>query len=150
MNNAGAGATGALLDFPVDKARDVFDTNLFAPMRLTQLVVPHMASKKTGLIINIGSVVGVVPTPWAGESLAVERLGEGSADLRLPCRGLLDIEGGTARMDRLFEDGSEGSRRSSDARRARSHHFTVRQEASRLVRYACGWDLSFYMPWMLS
>ncbi|SCV68958.1 BQ2448_1978 [Microbotryum intermedium] len=66
VNNAGAGGTGALMDFPVDQAKAVFDTNLFAPMRLTQLVVPHMAHKKSGLIINIGSIVGVIPTPWAG------------------------------------------------------------------------------------
>ncbi|KDE06995.1 hypothetical protein MVLG_02731 [Microbotryum lychnidis-dioicae p1A1 Lamole] len=66
VNNAGAGGTGALMDFPVDQAKAVFDTNLFAPMRLAQLVVPHMAKKKSGLIINIGSIVGVIPTPWAG------------------------------------------------------------------------------------
>jgi 1-acylglycerone phosphate reductase len=58
VNNAGAGGTGALLDFPIDQAKAVFETNLFAPMRLTQLVVPHMAKEKSGLIINIGSIVG--------------------------------------------------------------------------------------------
>lgn len=58
VNNAGAGATGALLDFPVDDAKAVFETNLFAPMRLTQLVVPHMAKNRSGTVINIGSIVG--------------------------------------------------------------------------------------------
>lgn len=66
VNNAGAGATGALLDFPVKEAKQVFETNLWAPMRLTQLVVPHMAKQQSGLVINIGSIVGVLATPWAG------------------------------------------------------------------------------------
>lgn len=50
----------------MDDARKVFETNLFSVMRLTQLVVPHMASRSSGLIINIGSIVGNIPTPWAG------------------------------------------------------------------------------------
>lgn len=47
MNNAGAGGTGALLDFTVDNARHVFETNLFSVMRLTQLVVPEMAKRES-------------------------------------------------------------------------------------------------------
>ncbi|KAM0754077.1 NAD(P)-binding protein [Meredithblackwellia eburnea MCA 4105] len=64
VNNAGAGGTGAAVDFDVEESKKVFDVNLFAPIRLTQLVVPHMAKRKSGLIINIGSIVGLIPSPW--------------------------------------------------------------------------------------
>ncbi|CAN0871207.1 Short-chain dehydrogenase ptmH [Linum grandiflorum] len=37
---------------------------------MVQSVVPHMASRGKGTIVNIGSVVGKVPTPWAGSYCA--------------------------------------------------------------------------------
>lgn len=58
MNNAGRGGTGALLDFTIDEAQKTMDVNLFAPMRLCQLLIPHMVKEKESLIINIGSLVG--------------------------------------------------------------------------------------------
>ena len=58
VNNAGGGAAGPACEFDIEDAKACFDINLFAPMRLTQLVVPSMAKQRSGLIINIGSVVG--------------------------------------------------------------------------------------------
>jgi len=54
------------LDVDIDTARNAFETNFFAPMRLAQLVIPHMAEQGHGVVVNIGSVAGNVPTPWNG------------------------------------------------------------------------------------
>lgn len=69
VNNAGAGGTGALLDADVETdegAKATFETNVWAPIRMCKLVVPHMIEKRSGLVINIGSIVGNVATPWSG------------------------------------------------------------------------------------
>ncbi|KAM0792531.1 hypothetical protein ACM66B_005200 [Microbotryomycetes sp. NB124-2] len=66
VNNAGAGGTGALLDFTPDQMRQTYEANVFGVARVTQAVVPHMVKRKQGLVINIGSIVGNISTPWAG------------------------------------------------------------------------------------
>ena len=37
---------------------------MVGPHRLSRAVFPHMAARRSGLIVNIGSVVGEIPTPW--------------------------------------------------------------------------------------
>jgi 3-oxoacyl-[acyl-carrier protein] reductase len=58
VNNAGI-AHGALFQMtPVSAIRDVFDTNLFAHMELTQLVLKIMP-KGNAAIVNVASVAGI-------------------------------------------------------------------------------------------
>ncbi|GAA5829638.1 hypothetical protein JCM11251_000230 [Rhodosporidiobolus azoricus] len=69
VNNAGMGGTGALLDADIESeegAKKTFETNFWAPLRLSKLVVPHMVKRRSGLIVNVGSIVGNIPTPWGG------------------------------------------------------------------------------------
>jgi len=50
----------------MDAARKAFETNFFAPMRLAQLVIPHMAEQGGGTVVNVGSVAGNMASPWNG------------------------------------------------------------------------------------
>ncbi|TFY67407.1 hypothetical protein EVJ58_g1643 [Rhodofomes roseus] len=45
---------------------DAFDTNVFSVLRLSQAVFPHMATKRSGTIVNVGSIAGDTPMPWGG------------------------------------------------------------------------------------
>ncbi|MCL7032958.1 hypothetical protein MKW94_008989 [Papaver nudicaule] len=66
VNNAGIGSTGPLAELPLEIVRKTCEVNTMGQLRMAQHVVPFMASKRCGRIVNIGSVVGKVPTPWAG------------------------------------------------------------------------------------
>ncbi|KAK7250434.1 hypothetical protein RIF29_32871 [Crotalaria pallida] len=70
INNAGIGSTGPLAELPLDTVRKAWEINTLGQLRMVQHVVPHMAIQKSGTIVNIGSVVGKAPTPWAGSYCA--------------------------------------------------------------------------------
>ena len=63
VNNAGFEVAGAVEQIPAAEARRQFDTNLFGPARLTQLVVPGMRVQRYGRIINVSSVYGRFAVP---------------------------------------------------------------------------------------
>ncbi|MDH4564271.1 SDR family oxidoreductase [Pseudomonas sp. BN411] len=65
VNNAGFGAMGPLLDGGVEALRKQFDTNVFALVDVTRACFP-LLRKRRGLVVNIGSVSGVLVTPFAG------------------------------------------------------------------------------------
>ncbi|MBO3277717.1 SDR family oxidoreductase [Pseudomonas schmalbachii] len=65
VNNAGYGAMGPLLDGGSENIRKQFETNVFAVVGLTRAVFPLLRESR-GLVVNIGSVSGVLVTPFAG------------------------------------------------------------------------------------
>lgn len=65
INNAGYGAMGLLLDVPLEIWRDQFEVNVFAPVALIRAVLPDMVSRRQGMVVNVSSISGVAPTPFA-------------------------------------------------------------------------------------
>lgn len=66
INNAGYGQFGAAIDLDPDMLRRQFETNVFAPLEVARAALPLMLPQKRGCIVNIGSVSGVMTTPFAG------------------------------------------------------------------------------------
>ncbi len=66
VNNAGYGQFGPLMDISKNALEQQFATNVFAPLELVQRVAPIMKAQGRGVIINIGSISGLVTTPFAG------------------------------------------------------------------------------------
>ncbi len=60
VNNAGYGSYGALEDVPLAEARQQFEVNLFGLAQLIKEVLPDMRERRTGRIINVGSIGGKV------------------------------------------------------------------------------------------
>jgi NAD(P)-dependent dehydrogenase (short-subunit alcohol dehydrogenase family) len=66
VNNAGYALTGAIEDVSDAEARHLFETMVFAPMRLARLALPAMQANGAGRIINVSSIAGLVSSPLAG------------------------------------------------------------------------------------
>jgi NAD(P)-dependent dehydrogenase (short-subunit alcohol dehydrogenase family) len=66
INNAGVNVFGPIMEAPLDDVRRLLETNVLGLLATTQAVFPHMAERRSGRIINVGSVVGLLPTPFAG------------------------------------------------------------------------------------
>ncbi len=66
VNNAGFSRSGAIETVPVADARRQFETNVFGPSRLAQLVLPAMRAQGWGKIIVLGSMGGRLTFPGGG------------------------------------------------------------------------------------
>jgi NAD(P)-dependent dehydrogenase (short-subunit alcohol dehydrogenase family) len=65
INNAGYAQNGFIEEVPVAAWRAQFETNVFGLVRLTQEVLPAMRKQRSGLVLNVGSVVGEFTNPGA-------------------------------------------------------------------------------------
>ncbi|MEK6788197.1 MAG: SDR family NAD(P)-dependent oxidoreductase [Pseudomonadota bacterium] len=66
INNAGFGAIAPVLEISPDRLRAQFEVNVFAIVSLCQALAPRMMARQQGRIVNIGSISGLVTTPFAG------------------------------------------------------------------------------------
>ncbi len=80
VNNAGIGKYAPVDEFPEDSFKEQFDTNVFAPFLFTKAAVPQMKKQRSGQIVNIGSVVGLVGvargTAYVGTKWALRGMNE--------------------------------------------------------------------------
>jgi NAD(P)-dependent dehydrogenase (short-subunit alcohol dehydrogenase family) len=72
VNNAGTGAAGAAEESSVAQDQRVFDINFFGLVRMTKAVLPHMRAAGNGRIVNISSVLGLVPAPYMASYAATK------------------------------------------------------------------------------
>jgi NAD(P)-dependent dehydrogenase (short-subunit alcohol dehydrogenase family) len=76
VNNAGIGAIGAFEAMPMAMAREVFDTNTFGVMAMTQAVLPQFRERRSGVLVNVTSSVVLARMPlvavYAASKTAIE------------------------------------------------------------------------------
>ena len=83
VNNAGAGFIRTVEQATEDDIKWVMDTNYLGVVNCVKAVIPHMRHRKSGHIINISSVGGLVGQPlnelYCGAKFAVEGFTEAMA-----------------------------------------------------------------------
>jgi NAD(P)-dependent dehydrogenase (short-subunit alcohol dehydrogenase family) len=80
VNNAGYGYRAAVEEASEQDIRDLFDTNFFGLVFMTQAVLPGMRARKQGRIVNISSVAGRMAFPGSGYYSASKFAVEGMSD----------------------------------------------------------------------
>ena len=80
VNNAGVGLFGGAEESSVAQVQALFDVNLFGVIRMTNAVLPSMRRRGEGRIINMGSVLGLVPAPYSAHYSAAKHAIEGYSE----------------------------------------------------------------------
>jgi NAD(P)-dependent dehydrogenase (short-subunit alcohol dehydrogenase family) len=80
VNNAGIGLLGGAEESSVAQVQVLFDVNLFGVLRMTNAVLPSMRRNRHGRIVNIGSLLGVIPAPYSAHYAATKHALEGYSE----------------------------------------------------------------------
>ena len=80
INNAGYGSFSTIENIDIKELFNQFDVNVFGYARLQQAVLPHMRKQRSGLIIEVSSVVGEISYPMLGWYAATKHAVEAMAD----------------------------------------------------------------------
>lgn len=113
INNAGFGSHGAYAEADFSRQSEMVDVNVRALMELTHRFLPMMLARKSGRILNVASLAGLVPGPYMAtyyaskafvlsftEAVATEVRGTG-VTLTASCPGPVATEfGAVANSDR--------------------------------------------------
>ena len=77
VNNAGIGVVGAFEVTPIATVREVFETNTFGVMAVTQAVLPLFRERRSGVVVNVTSSATLAPMPLAAAYTASKAAIEG-------------------------------------------------------------------------
>ncbi len=77
VNNAGIGVIGVFEVTPMATVREVFETNTFGAMTMTQAVLPQFRERRSGVVVNVTSSVTLAPHPLAAAYTASKTAIEG-------------------------------------------------------------------------
>ena len=91
VNNAGYGYQSSIEEGEEDKIRAQFDANVFGLFALTRAVLPIMRAQRSGHVLNITSVAGLVGFPASGYYAATKHAVEGFSDALAAEAGPLGI-----------------------------------------------------------
>lgn len=83
-NIAGRGSLGAVEEFSLDQLRAQMEINFFAATELTRLVLPHMRANRSGHVLNLTSIGGLISIggfgAYCASKFALEAWSEALAD----------------------------------------------------------------------
>ncbi len=88
VNNAGYGVNGAIEEVSEAEYMPMFETNVFGLLRVTRALLPQFRERKSGNIVNLSSIGGLIGTPGVGyynaSKFAVNGLSEALAGEMAP------------------------------------------------------------------
>src|SRR5580692_3975655 len=119
VNNAGYGVAGAIEEVSEDEFMPMFETNVFGLLKVTKAFLPHLRKQRSGHILNISSIGGLIGGQGIGmynaTKFAVEGLSEALAAELAPLGiRVTVIEPGPFRTDFLGRSGVIAETRISD------------------------------------
>ncbi|CAN5433065.1 oxidoreductase [soil metagenome] len=80
VNNAGYGFVSAVEEATLDEVRKQFEVNVIGPLATMRAVLPSMRARRSGVIVNVTSVSGLVGWPslgiYSGSKFALEGISE--------------------------------------------------------------------------
>ena len=72
INNAGYAAMGPVVELSRETLLRQFDTNVFAPVEVTRQLLPLLERSTKAQVVNVGSVSGILTTPFSGAYCATK------------------------------------------------------------------------------
>ncbi len=119
VNNAGYGVCGAVEEVTEAEYMPMFNTNVFGMINLTKALLPQFRERRSGAIVNLSSIGGLIGSPGWGyynaTKFAVEGLSEALYGELAPMGiHVMLVEPGPFRTEFLGRSGKAASRRIAD------------------------------------
>jgi len=121
VNNAGYGVNGAIEEVSEDELRPMFETNVFGLLNVTKALLPQFRARRSGNIVNLSSIGGLIGSPGWGyynaSKFAVEGLSQALHGEMTPLGvHVTVVEPGPFRTDFLGRSGQEAAAEIDDYR----------------------------------